>query len=324
MIIVTGGAGFIGSQIIKRLNQQGCNDILVVDNLMDGTKFKNLSTLNISDYMDKRDFLAFIQNGKYFSGRIEAIFHQGACSDTTEWNGHYMMQNNYDYSKWVLNYCLSLNAPFIYASSAAIYGEGRVFKEELQYEKPVNIYGYSKFLFDQYVRQRLSTATIPIIGLRYFNVYGPNEAHKGRMSSVAFHFNQQIKQQGVVRLFEGSDEFGAGEQRRDFVYVEDAANVNVWFFNQIRAFQEADRDPSYFKGIFNVGTGCSQSFKEVAEAVIAYHGAGCIEYIPFPDDLRGCYQSFTEANINQLRNLGYPDVFKTVQEGVALYLAQIQ
>ncbi len=321
MIIVTGAAGFIGSQIINRLNQQGQQDILAVDNLTDGTKFKNLASLKISDYMDKHDFLAFIQAKKTFPEKVECVFHQGACSNTTEWNGLYMMQNNYDYSKYLLDYCVQQNAPFLYASSAAVYGEGRVFKEELQYEGPVNLYGYSKFLFDQYIRRKLSTTPIPIIGLRYFNVYGPNETHKGRMSSVAFHFNRQIKEQGLVRLFEGSDEFGPGEQRRDFVYVEDVANVNVWFFNQIK---DLGQDAKHLYGIFNVGTGRSQSFKEVAEAVIAYHGTGQIEYIPFPDDLRGRYQSFTEADISNLTMAGYSTPFKTVQEGVASYLALIQ
>lgn len=268
MIIVTGGAGFIGSQIIKRLNQQGKNDILVVDNLTDGTKFKNLSVLDISDYMDKQDFLDFIQREGAFDSEIEGIFHQGACSNTTEWNGHYMMQNNYEYSKQVLHYCLKRQIPFIYASSAAVYGEGRIFKEERQYEKPVNLYGYSKFLFDQYVRRELLQAKSPVIGLRYFNVYGPHEAHKGRMSSVAFHFNHQIKQEGVIRLFEGSDGFDRGEQCRDFVYVEDAANVNIWFLERARLL---GRSATEMSGIFNVGTGKSQTFKEVAEAVIDYY-----------------------------------------------------
>lgn len=316
MIIVTGGAGFIGSQIIKLLNAKGRSDILVVDNLTNGTKFKNLSGLDIQDYIDKDDFLDLIKKNADITDSIDVIFHQGACSDTTEWNGKYMMENNYAYSKHLLNYCLKDHTPFIYASSASVYGEGRIFKEDRQYEKPVNMYGYSKFLFDQYVRQKLSDAEGAVVGLRYFNVYGPHEEHKGRMSSVAFHFNHQIKRDGVVRLFEGSDGFGPGEQRRDFIYVDDVAKINVWLFENMQLNKN-------IQGIFNVGTGQSQSFKEVADAVIAHHGSGHIEYIPFPDDLRGRYQSFTEADISKLRSIGYSDAFKTVQEGVALYLEQM-
>lgn len=309
MIIVTGGAGLIGSQIITLLNKQGHNDILVVDNLSDGIKIKNLAKLDIEDYIDKQDFLKWIQKDMTFSKKVDVVFHQGACSNTTEWNGQYIMQNNYEYSKDLLKYCEKHKIPFIYASSASVYGEGKVFKEERQYEKPLNAYAYSKFLFDQYVRRCMSEIKTPVMGLRYFNVYGPNEAHKGRMSSVVFQFNHQIQEKGKLRLFEGSDGFGPGEQKRDFIYVEDVANVNLWFFE----------NPT--KGIFNVGTGRSQSFNEVANAVIAWHKKGEIEYIPFPHDLQGRYQSFTEADINALHGTGYSKPFKTVQEGVALYLS---
>lgn len=311
MIIVTGGAGFVGSQIIQRLNAQGYTDILVVDNLSKGIKIKNLASLEIADYMDKEDFLDAIQNRQLSFPKLEAVFHQGACSDTTEWNGQYVMQNNYVYSKKLLHYCADHKIPLIYASSAAVYGDGKIFKEERIYEKPLNAYAYSKFLFDQYVRRHRAELNIPIIGLRYFNVYGPNESHKGRMSSVAFQFNQQIQKEGVVKLFEGCDGFGAGEQQRDFVYVEDVANVNVWFLENLKP------------GIFNVGTGRSQSFNEVAQAVIDYHKRGSIEYVPFPEDLKGRYQSFTEADISQLRSVGYDQSFRTVEEGVTLYLSKL-
>jgi ADP-L-glycero-D-manno-heptose 6-epimerase len=312
MIIVTGGAGFIGSQIILRLNRLGYDDILVVDDLSEGIKIKNLASLDIQDYCDKQDFLNFIQANQTFSSAVDAVFHQGACSSTTEWNGQLMMQNNYTYSKQLLHYCAKQKIPFIYASSASVYGDGTIFKEAREYEKPLNAYAYSKFLFDQYVRRYTLDLVIPIIGLRYFNVYGPNEAHKGRMSSVAYQFNQQVQKEGVVKLFEGCDGFGPGEQKRDFVYVEDVANLNVWFLENLT------------QGIFNVGSGRSQSFNEVADAVIKYHQKGRIEYVPFPEDLRGRYQSFTEADISALRAIGYKDPFKTVEEGVALYLAQIQ
>ncbi|MBI2790534.1 MAG: ADP-glyceromanno-heptose 6-epimerase [Gammaproteobacteria bacterium] len=309
MIIVTGGAGFIGSNIIKALNQRGRKDILVVDDLTDGTKFANFSDCDIVDYLDKDDFLSRIQKRDSFGTDIEAIFHQGACSTTTEWNGRFMMQNNYEYSKELLNYCLERGVNFMYASSAAVYGDGKVFKEERHLEKPLNVYGYSKFLFDQHVRRILPQAKSQIAGFRYFNVYGPNENHKGSMASVAYHLNQQLPKTGVVKLFEGCDGYGNGEQRRDFVYVDDVVSVNLWFM-----------DNPTKSGIFNVGTGASQSFNDVAKAVLAWHQKGTLEYIPFPEHLKGRYQSFTEADISLLRQAGYDKKFKTVEEGTKLYL----
>jgi ADP-L-glycero-D-manno-heptose 6-epimerase len=309
MIIVTGGAGFIGSNIVKGLNQRGYKNILVVDNLTNGQKFKNLVDCNILDYYDKQTFLEKIQKREYFASSLDAIFHQGACSNTTKWDGHYMMQNNYEYSKILFHYSLGRQVPFIYASSASVYGGGDLFKEDPQYEAPLNIYGYSKFLFDHYVRQRLDVATSQIVGLRYFNVYGPREQHKGGMASVAYHLNQQFLTEGEVKLFEGSDGYANGEQRRDFVYVDDVVEVNFWFL-----------DHPTKSGIFNVGTGRSQTFNEVARAVIAWHKRGKLKYTPFPDYLRGRYQSFTEADISALREIGYDKPFRTVAEGVKEYL----
>ncbi len=309
MIIVTGGAGFIGSNIVEALNARGREDILVVDDLSDGVKFKNLADLRIRDYLDKDDFLERVRAGEDFGG-VEAIFHEGACSATTEWDGRYMMRNNYEYSKVLLHYCLERGAAYLYASSASVYGGGRVFRESLEYEEPLNVYGYSKFQFDQYVRHILPQAKSQVVGFRYFNVYGPREQHKGSMASVAFHFNNQIHESGKVRLFEGSDGYGDGEQRRDFIHVSDAVAVNLWFLDH--------PDKS---GIFNVGTGRSQTFNDVARAVIAWHGRGEIEYIPFPEHLKGRYQSFTEADISALRAAGYDAPFKTVEEGVAEYMA---
>jgi ADP-L-glycero-D-manno-heptose 6-epimerase len=309
MIIVTGGAGFIGSNIVKALNERGYTNILVVDNLTRGEKFQNLADCDILDYQEKDVFLEPIRTREYFAPSIEAFFHLGACSQTTEWDGRYMMRNNYDYSKVMLHYCLARQVPFIYASSASVYGNGQIFQEDRQFEKPINIYGYSKFLFDQYVRQRLSTLTSQVVGLRYFNVYGPHEQHKGSMASVAFHFNQQLLTEGKIKLFEGCDGYGHGEQRRDFIFVGDAVAVTLWFMDHPKK-----------QGVFNVGTGRSQTFNEVAQAVLAWYGFGEIEYIPFPSHLEGRYQSFTEADITTLRLLGYEYPFMTVAEGVKNYL----
>jgi len=309
MIIVTGGAGFIGSNLVKALNQRGHKNILVVDNLVNGHKFQNLVDCDILDYYDKHTFLEKLTKREYFTPSIAAVFHQGACSSTTHWDGHYMMQNNYEYSKTIFQFCLSRQIPFIYASSAAVYGGGKIFREDRCYEAPLNVYGYSKFLFDQYVRHRLLTATSQIVGLRYFNVYGPRESHKGTMASVAYHFNQQVLSEGEVKLFEGCDNYANGEQRRDFIYVGDAVAVNLWFLEHPKK-----------SGIFNVGTGRSQSFNEMAKAVLAWHQRGKIKYIPFPDHLRGKYQSFTQADISALREIGYEQPFRTVEEGVTEYL----
>lgn len=312
MIVVTGGAGFIGSNIVKTLNGRGITDILVVDDLTDGRKFKNIVDCEINDYLDKDFFLDMLfEDG--FDEPIEAIFHLGACSDTTEWNGKFMMDNNYDYSKMLLHYCLSKKIPFIYASSAATYGAGKIFKEEAKYEKPLNVYGYSKFLFDQYVRGLLSAAKSQVVGLRYFNVYGPREFHKGKMASVAFHFNEQIKQQGVVKLFKGYDGYADGEQLRDFVYVGDVAAVNLWFL-----------DHPEKSGIFNLGTGKAQTFNDVARAVIGWHGKGEIEYILFPEELKGCYQNFTEADLTKLRKVGCKIKFQSVEQGVKEYMQLVE
>jgi ADP-L-glycero-D-manno-heptose 6-epimerase len=309
MIIVTGGAGFIGSNIVGALNASGHSDIIVVDDLRDGTKFVNIADLTITDYVDKDDFLAQIQAGKAIS-RPTAIFHQGACSDTTEWDGRFMLRNNYDYSKHLLNYSLANKIPFLYASSASVYGDGVKFSEDAGDARSLNLYAYSKQLFDQYVRRCLPDAKSQIVGLRYFNVYGPREQHKGKMASVAYHFDQQITSSGIARLFEGTADYGNGEQKRDFVYVADVAAVNLWLY-----------DNSHVSGIFNLGTGKSQSFNDVANAVIEFHGRGSIEYIPFPAELAGRYQSYTQADIRALRSAGYDKPFNDVATGVKNYLA---
>ena len=308
MIIVTGGAGMIGSNIVKSLNDKGFNDILVVDNLKDGKKFKNLVDLDITDYMDKEDFITQIMAGDDF-GSIDAIFHEGACSATTEWDGKYMMMNNYEYSKEVLHFCIEREIPFLYASSAATYGETDTFIEEREYEGALNVYGYSKQQFDNYVRRLWADAEAhgetvsQITGFRYFNVYGPREQHKGSMASVAFHLNNQMNAGDNPKLFEGSDEF-----KRDFVYVGDVAAVNLWFLENGAS------------GIYNCGTGRAEPFRAVADAVIKHHGKGEMETIPFPDHLKGAYQEFTQADLTKLRAAGCDVKFKSVADGIAEYM----
>lgn len=302
MIVVTGGAGFIGSNIVKGLNDLEHKDILVVDDLTDGTKFSNLADLDIADYMDKDEFIAAIISHDDLN--IDVVFHQGACSSTTEWDGKFMMENNYDYSKDLLHYCLDFNIPFLYASSAATYG-GRSdnFIEDRSYEKPLNVYGYSKFLFDQYVRQLLPQANSPICGFRYFNVYGPRESHKGSMASVAFHLNEQINKGEKPKLFAGSENF-----KRDFIYVGDVVAVNLWFWK------------NKIPGIYNCGTGRAESFQAVADAVLTYHKKDEIDYIPFPEHLKGRYQSYTQADLTKFRQTKCPIEFKNVAEGTTEYM----
>jgi ADP-L-glycero-D-manno-heptose 6-epimerase len=309
MIIVTGGAGFIGSNIVKALNLRGREDILVVDDLQDGSKFRNLVDCEIMDYLDRDEFTGRLTAAAGFACPVEVIFHEGACSSTTERDGRYMMQNNYEYSKKLLHYCIDNCIAFLYASSAAVYGSSEVFRESREYESPLNVYGYSKFLFDQYVRRLLPTVGCQLAGFRYFNVYGPREQHKGGMASVASHLNQQIVSGENPVLFAGCDGYTDGEQRRDFVYIDDVVSVNLWFMD--------NPDKS---GIFNVGTGRSRSFNELANVVIGWHGTGSIEYIPFPDSLHGQYQSRTEADITALRAAGYDKPFVPVEEGVPRYM----
>lgn len=308
MIVVTGGAGFIGSNLVKALNDQGRSDVMVVDDLTDGTKFVNIADCEIADYLDKHTFLERLECGM-LPDNIEAIVHLGACSATTEWDGQFMMENNYEYSKKVFHYCIELQIPLIYASSAAVYGGNTEFAEVRENEQPLNVYGYSKFLFDQYVRRHEAQIQSQVVGLRYFNVYGPRESHKGSMASVAFHLNNQIKEAGQVKLFEGSDGYENGGQLRDFIYVGDAVKAKLWLLQN-----------SQVSGIFNLGTGCAQPFQDVAQAVVDWHGKGEIHYIAFPEHLKGRYQSYTQADISSLRDAGYSEPFKTVEEGVREYM----
>jgi ADP-L-glycero-D-manno-heptose 6-epimerase len=322
-IIVTGAAGFIGSNLVRALNARGETDVIAVDNLSRAEKVANLSDLEISDYLDKNELIGRIREDR-FDARVSAVLHQGACSDTMETDGRYMMENNYRYSLDLLEWCQARAVPFIYASSASVYGAGKVFKESREHEAPLNVYGYSKFLFDQAVRRRLRARTAQIAGFRYFNVYGPRESHKGRMASVAFHFCNQYIAEGRVRLFGGSAGYGPGEQTRDFVSVEDVVRVNLHFL-----------DRAELSGVFNVGTGRGQSFNEVARATInairrsrgdpeltlaQLRAANAIEYIAFPAQLVGKYQSYTQADIAALRAAGYVAPFLGVEEGVGRYV----
>jgi ADP-L-glycero-D-manno-heptose 6-epimerase len=324
--IVTGAAGFIGSNLVKALNQRGENNIIAVDHLKNADKFKNLVDCEIADYLDRDEFLGKLQEG-YFDGLVSGVFHQGACSDTMETDGIYMMENNYQYTLELLNYCQNEEIPFFYASSASVYGGGGVFKESREYESPLNVYAYSKFLFDQIVRRRWHKRGAQVVGLRYFNVYGPREQHKGRMASVAYHFFNQYRADGKVKLFEGCDGYANGGQLRDFVSIEDVVKVNMYFL-----------DHPQQSGIFNLGTGQAQSFNDVAVATVntlrqsegksplslaELHKQGIISYVPFPDALRGKYQSYTQADIGALRNAGYAEPFLTVEQGVAKYVEHL-
>ncbi|MFD9898208.1 ADP-glyceromanno-heptose 6-epimerase [Mesorhizobium sp. NPDC059025] len=306
MIIVTGGAGMIGSNIVAALNAEGHDDILVVDDLTDGHKIVNLADLRIADYLDKDEFPAAFEAGKL--GRIEAVFHQGACSTTTEWNGKFMMEVNFAYSKHLLHACLEQRVPFLYASSASVYGGGSVFREEQDFELPLNVYAWSKKLFDDYVRRVVGPGHSQVAGLRYFNVYGPREQHKGTMASVAFHLFNQVGRGENPKLFGAYDGFGPGEQSRDFIHVGDVADVNLWLWKRGAS------------GIFNCGTGRAQPFRAIAETVIASLGKGSIEYIDFPDHLKGSYQSFTQADMSRLRAAGYNGQFRDVETGVKDYV----
>ncbi|MFZ5649809.1 MAG: ADP-glyceromanno-heptose 6-epimerase [Bacillota bacterium] len=315
MIIVTGGAGFIGSNIVKGLNEEGIDDILIVDNLRRGEKFKNLLALKFKDYCDKAVFLKNIQEGKYDREKITAVFHQGACSDTMEYDGRYMLENNYEYSKELLHFCLGRRVPFIYASSASVYGSGRKgFSEDEACEEALNVYAFSKLLFDRYVRRVLPAAESQVVGLRYFNVFGPQENHKGRMASIVRQLYRQLVEEGVMRLFKGTDGYGDGEQKRDFIYVKDAVRVNLYFF--------ANPDK---KGIFNCGTGRARTFNDVAEAVIKVCGGGRVEYIEFPETLKGKYQNFTEADLTALvKEAGYAGGFWPLENAVADYCRHLE
>ena len=325
-IVVTGAAGFIGSNLIKGLNARGIDDIIAVDDLTQGDKFKNLADLQIADYIDADDFYDLFAEGAF--GDVEAVFHEGACSDTMELDGKYMMDNNYTLSCELFQACQEQGTRLLYASSAATYGGSDTFSESPEFEKPLNVYGYSKLLFDQRLRREIGkqfeNASTQVAGFRYFNVYGPREQHKGRMASVAFHQFNQYQADGKVKLFGEYGGYGPGGQMRDFVFIDDVVAVNLWFLDH--------PDQS---GIFNLGTGKAQPFNDVAISVInalrknqneaalsieeAAHG-GLIDYIAFPPALVGKYQSYTQADLSALRAAGCEHAFADVQTGVSAYM----
>lgn len=309
MIIVTGGAGFIGSNIVKELNRRDCRDILVVDDLKDGSNYKNLRGLRFIDYLHKDDFLQSIEDDDFDGTDIDAVFHEGACSDTMEYDVNYMMRVNYEYSKSLLHFCLQHRIPFFYASSASTYGAGKNgFREGDECEDALNPYAFSKLAFDRYVRQVIPEARSRIVGLKYFNVYGPQEHHKGKMASIVYQLYHQVKETGKARLFEGTDGYADGEQRRDFIYVKDVVKVNLWFWEH--------KGPS---GIYNCGTGRAHTYNEVAKAVIDALGRGEIEYREFPEILRGKYQNFTESDNAKLLEAGYDEGFYALEDAVKEY-----
>jgi ADP-L-glycero-D-manno-heptose 6-epimerase len=303
MIVLTGGAGFVGSNILGALNARGVSDVLVVDRI--GENFRNLCDLRFSDFMQPAEFARAIER-KALPARIEAIFHQGACTDTTCNDGRYMIENNFTFSKLILHFALSSKVPLVYASSAAVYGSSSAFTPSRENERPLNLYGLSKLAFDNHVRAIAAKPESTVAGLRYFNVYGPRESHKRKMASMVYQLYRQLKQTGRARLFQGTDGYGDGDQRRDFVFVGDAVRVNL-----------ALAEGPVRSVIFNVGTGQSRSFNDVATTIIARLGRGEIEYIPFPKNLAGKYQSFTQADVSALRKAGYADPFSTLENGIA-------
>ena len=328
-VVVTGAAGFIGSNIVKGLNARGIDDIIVVDDLSQGDKFRNIADLRIADYVDLDDFYPNFEEGYY--GKVEAVFHEGACSDTMEQNGKYMMDNNYTLSCELFQACQQQGTRLLYASSAATYGGSETFREVPEFEAPLNVYGYSKLLFDQRMRRELGVkfekAKLQVAGFRYFNVYGPREQHKGRMASVAYHQFHQFRNEGKVKLFGEYGGYARGEQMRDFVFVDDVVAVNLWFF-----------DHPEKSGIFNLGSGRAQPFNDVAVAVVntlrslqgeaalplaEIAARGLIEYIPFPDALRGKYQCYTQADLGALRAAGCAHEFHSVQDGVSQYVREL-
>ena len=310
MIVVTGAAGFIGSNLVRGLNGAGRTDIIAVDDLTDGTKFRNLVDCDFLDYLDKDEFRSSLPQ---VLSDVELVFHQGACTDTREWDGRLMLENNYTWSRSLLEACVKTGVALVYASSAAVYGTNRGFIEKPQYEQPVNMYGYSKLLFDRHARRMMLNASSQIAGLRYFNVYGPGERHKGTMASVIFQFNKQLLESGTVNLYRGSGGYADGEQRRDFIHIDDVVDVNLWFMNNTGC-----------SGIFNVGSGRSRSFNDVARQLIDWHARGRIQYMDFPEDLLPAYQSFTQADVSALRETGYRKPFTGLELGIRKYLENME
>jgi ADP-L-glycero-D-manno-heptose 6-epimerase len=324
-VVVTGAAGFIGSNLVHALNARGIDDVIAVDDLTNGQQFRNLVGTQLSSYVDMDEFYARFERGEF--GRVDAVLHQGACSDTMVHDGKLMMARNYECSRRLLEACQQQGTRLIYASSAAVYGGSTAFTESPENERPLNVYGWSKLVFDQTVRRTLAamprSGGTQIAGLRYFNVYGPREQHKGRMASVAFHHFGQFQSQGHVALFGEYNGYGPGAQERDFVWVGDVVDVNLWLLENAGA-----------SGVFNVGSGRAEPFNAVAASMLNSCRAaggedplplsqlvdvGQLSYTPFPDALRGHYQCHTQADLRALRKAGYTKTMTNVSTGVALY-----
>lgn len=312
MLVVTGGAGFLGSALLWQLNSRGVDEIIVVDNLGQSQKWRNLVKRKYVDYMHRDQFINLARENS-LPWKVEAIVHMGACSSTTESDSDFLMENNFHYSRDLCEYALEHGARFIYASSAATYGAGeRGFSDDpaiIPLLRPLNMYGYSKQLFDLWLlRNNLADS---VCGLKFFNIYGPNEYHKGSMASVALHAFRQIKECGRVRLFESNTpSLENGAQQRDFTYVKDCARLMDWLLENPRV-----------NGIRNVGTGHAASFRQLAEAVFEAMGMRTeIEYIPIPEEISRNYQNFTEADMGWLESLDYGTEFMPLEAGVADYV----
>jgi ADP-L-glycero-D-manno-heptose 6-epimerase len=310
VIVVTGGAGFIGGNLVADLVAGG-REVVVVDELRRASAEGRVPR-GIRDALDKDEFVTRLEAGDFDPPRCEAVVHLGACTDTTERDEGYLLRNNVQYSERLLAWALARRVPFLYASSAAVYGHGPWFVDVPGYEAPLSGYARSKWLFDQRVRAVLAAASSQVLGLRYFNVYGPGEAHKGAMASMVFRLHATCRAGGPVRLFGASHGWAAGEQRRDFVDVADAVAVARWFL------ERPDRS-----GIFNVGTGTSTSFNELARLVLSCCGGDVIEYVPMPPAVHEGYQSYTCADLSALRRVGYDTPFQPLAVTVPEYLRQL-
>lgn len=309
-IIVTGGAGFIGSCVVRELNNRGIEDIIIVDNITTTDKWMNMRNKKYIKYVHKSEFLAELPS--YES--VTAIVHMGAQSATTERDFDYLWENNFEYTKTLWNYCAEKKIQFIYASSAATYGDGELgFDDKMDIDQllPLNGYGYSKQLFDQWVKHQAKAYPAQYAGLKFFNVYGPNEYFKGSMASMIFHGYKQIMESGKIKLFKSCNpDYADGGQLRDFVYVKDVCDVIMWLL-----------DNKHVSGLFNVGTGRAQSFKELAEATFAALGMEpVIEYIDMPEHLRKKYQYYTKAEMDKLRRAGYSREFSDLTSGAKDYV----
>jgi ADP-L-glycero-D-manno-heptose 6-epimerase len=310
LIIVTGAAGFIGSVMIWKLNQEGIEDILLADSLYSGQKWMNLRKRIFNDFVDKNELFNILQNAK----GIDAIIHLGACTDTTEKDVDFLIENNYLFSKRLWKECVNKNIPFLYASSGATYGGGEMsYSDDIDLIpklKPLNPYGWSKQLFDRWVLKQEKKPTY-WYGFKFFNVYGPNEYHKGQMASVIFHAFNQVKKNKKIKLFKSYKEnYNHGDQKRDFIYVKDIVSVMYYFYK---------KHPE--NGIYNVGTGKANTFKSLAKAVFdALDEEINIEYIDMPSGLKDQYQYFTEANISKLQKIGYNNNFYSLDDGVKDYI----